>query len=123
MADEERDLPQLDELAADITTQIEILDKTPPDQITPEFLMGVLRNTVLPLMKDLAETTDSALVELDAQIDPVKISRIDAAEIVQLMQAFKTASPGQTELHDRIDAALIDLTEEEDDEEPEEEES
>jgi len=123
MADEERDIPQLDELATDITVQIELLDKTPPEQVTPEFLHGVLRNTVLPLLKDLAESADANFVELSDLVDPLKISRGRAAEIKELLQSFKVASPGQSLLHERIDESLVDLDDDEPDDEEETEES
>lgn len=115
---EERDVPQLDELVAEIDANISRLDNV-AGAITPEMLMSELKNTILPLMKDLATSTGMGFEEIQDEINPIRLGGAAAQNITELLQALKAGSPGNTDLHGRIDEALVDLDqgEEEDDEE------
>lgn len=119
-ATEERDVPELQDLVTDLEGTMKRYDEAPQGSIDWE---SEVKNTLLPLMKDLAESTMLAMVELRDIVDPVTISTEDAQEIGTLLAALRESQPGNAQLVSRIDAALAVLSDEgDDDEEGDEEE-
>ncbi len=119
---EERDVPQLDELGTEIDAQIARLDNTPEGSITAASVMSELKNTVLPLLKDLAAATGLGFEEIQDEVNPIKLGGAAAQNIGELLQALKAGSPGNADLHGRIDEALVDLEQVDEPEEDEEDE-
>ena len=122
MAEVERDVPGLDELVIEIDANIARLDNA-AGEITAASVMSELKNTILPLMKDIASSAGLGFEEIQDIIEPIKLTGASAQNIGELLQGFKAASPGNANLHGRIDEALVDLEqmdppdEDEDDEE------
>lgn len=124
MSNEERDVPTLQDLDTEIGVLIQRLDDTPDERVSTQFLMNEIKNTILPLLRDTVKSVGYGFEDIQDMIDPVKIPRASADNIIELLEALKVASVGNTELHERIDDALADLEpEEEDDTETDEEET
>jgi hypothetical protein len=119
---EEREIPTLDELVTEIEGIVERLDKDHPAgaPVDPAALMSEIKNTVLPLMKDLAASTALGFVEIQDIVDPIKLSGADAEEVAALLKAFAQTRPTDAALQERIGLAMEAL--EQDDEEGDEEE-
>jgi len=109
MAEEERDVPQLDELMTDIDNQVARYDQVPEEQLTGKYLMSEIKNTILPLLKDIVASTGLGFEEIQDLIEPVKITAAQAQNIGELLEALKAGTPGNSTLHARVDEALIDL--------------
>ncbi len=111
---EERDVPMLEELVTEIDATVARLDAS-PTAATAESVMSEIKNTILPLMKDLASSCMLGFIEINDIIDPVKLTGEQADETVVLLKAYAAATTDPA-LKERIAEALIPLEEEDDDE-------
>lgn len=118
---EERDIPDFPTLLADIEGTMVRLDN-PASQADA---MSEIRNTILPLMKDVIEAMMVFGEDVQDMVNPVEISAAEAQDIGTMLTAFAQSNPGNPEIAERVQAALesLDLNEGEgeDDDEDEEE--
>jgi hypothetical protein len=119
---EERDVPTLDELVIECDTIAANLDKTYPPgaEVSGADVMSELKNTILPLIKDVAASAMLDIGEIQDDINPVKLTRADADEAAILLKAYAASNPTDAGLQGRI-AAQLEALEDGDDEEDEEE--
>jgi len=110
---EERDVPMLEDLVNEVDAIVARLDAS-PTPATAETVMSELKNTILPLIKDIAASTMLGLIEIHDEINPVKLSGEQADETAALLKAF-AESTTDAALKQRIAEALEPLEEEEDD--------
>lgn len=103
MTEAEREVPDLADLANQIQETMDQLDG-PAGQTADA--MSQIKNTILPLMKDLAESVIFALGDLEEAAIPVEISRAEAADIATLLQAVLHSNPGNADLAARVQAGL-----------------
>ena len=83
------------------------------------MLMSELKNTILPLMKDITASTMLDLIELRDIVDPIKLNTAEADEIEALLKAFSESRVGDTALQARIAEALMALERNDDEEDGE----
>jgi len=112
----------LEDLLNEIDATVARLDSA-PNPTTPEegvrMLMSELKNTILPLVKDVAASTMLDLMEMRDIVDPIKLNTSDAEEIEALLMAFSESRAGDPGLQARISDALAALERGDDEEEPE----
>jgi hypothetical protein len=113
MAAEERDVPTLEELLTEIDATIARLDQ--PGAAAANA-MDEIRNTILPLMKDVVASVGLGFIDIQDEINPIRLGGADAEEIHTLLQAFAASRPTDTQLQERVKQAA-DLLEQDDDEE------
>lgn len=115
---EERDVPTLEELANECDAIMARLDKDFPagTEVSGASLMSEIKNTLLPLFKDIAAAAFLDIIDLQDEINPVKISQAQAEETADLLKAFAASRPMDPALLERISAALEPLEGDEDDE-------
>lgn len=119
---EERDTPSLGDLFTEIEAKMADFDARPAGSLDVEL---ELKNTILPLLKDVVASVGFAIEDLQDIVDPIKLSSQDAQEIGTLLAAFRemvTANPqlgAAPQLVERIDDALAAVSDEDDDDEPE----
>ncbi len=115
---EERDVPMLEDLLGEIDATMARLDASP----TPTDIEGVwseLKNTILPLMKDVVASTRLDLIEIQDIVDPIKLTTVEAEENEELLKAFAASRPGDTALQERINGMLAVLERGDDEEDGE----
>lgn len=114
--EEERDVPPLPALAADIQSTIERLRKMSFE--TPQQVASVLINDLLPLMKDMVESTWYGFEDVQDEINPIRLTGSEAQEVKTLLLAAKQGAVGNALLTARIDSALepFDVLDEDEDE-------
>jgi len=125
---EERDIPTLDDLATEIDATIAKLDgpagEIPADPIAAcKLIMGEIKNTILPLMKDIVASTSIGLMYVQDLAEPVELTGGEADEVATLLKAFAGSRPGDTALQERISAALEPLEPDDDEDEEDEDEA
>lgn len=115
---EERDIPTLDDLAVEIDGIIARLDRDYPAgaPVDAAAVMSELKNTVLPLMKDLSASTTLGFVEIQDIVDPIKLTGGEAEEISALLKAFAATRQGDSALLERIAQANEFLEQDDEDE-------
>lgn len=120
---EERDIPTLDDLVNEIEALSQRLDRDypPSTQVTAEAVMSELKNTLLPLIKDVASAAMIDISDLNDAVNPVKVSMVDAQEMADLLKAFAASRPTDLELQARI-KDKVDILEGEDDEDGDDDE-
>jgi|SRR5882672_4427086 len=116
---EERDIPTLEDLAADIDAQIKRLDAPRTTAVTADEAMNEIRNTVLSLMKDMVLSTSMGLMFVQDLAEPVELTGSEADEIATLLKAFAASRPTDLALQGRLQEAL-ELVSGEDDEDEDE---
>ncbi len=121
---EERDIPELQDLVTEIENTIKSLDNRPAASFDAAALLAEIKNTVLPLIKDVAESTLISLVEIRDIAEPVELTGQEADEMATLLAAFRESQKDTNpQLVERIDNALAVFAEDEDDEDSEEEDA
>lgn len=121
MVDEERDVPDLPTILTDINALIAKVDAAQPGQPHADP-MNVLRNELLPLLKDLTESVGYALEDVQDLVDPIKLTGAEASGIADILLAARAANPNNPALLEKIQDGLDALEyqeggDEEDDEE------
>jgi hypothetical protein len=107
MSTEERDVPPLDTILADLDPMQQRLDQHVKEGT---FNAGVwLQNELMPLIKDFVESTLFGFEDIQDQIAPVEIPAAEAESIVEILEATKASNAGNKLLADRIDRALAHL--------------
>ena len=114
MAEAERDIPDFQTLLSDIDGQMLRLD----NPATQADALSEIKNTVLPLMKDLVEVLMVFGEDVQDMVNPVEITATEAQDIGTMLTALAQSNPGNTELAERVQVALdaLDLGEPGDDE-------
>ncbi len=114
---EERDVPTLGDLLSEIDATVTRLDQASTSPVTAAMVMDEIRNTILPLMKDIVASTGFGFEDIQDIIDPVKIAQGDAEEISALLKAFAASRPTDAALQERIAQATEVLEQDDEDEE------
>lgn len=120
MAEEERNVPDIPTILNDIVSLIAKVDTAQPGHPHADP-MNVLKNEVLPLLKDLTESVGYALEDLQDLVDPIKLTGAEASEIADILIAARDANPNNTALLEKIEAGLEALEYQEGDGDGEEE--
>lgn len=107
---EERDIPTLEELSTEVDATVARLDKVAPST-NPEIqnLRDEIKNTLLPLIKDLAASTSIGLIYVQDLAEPVELSGAEADEAATLLKAFAESQPLDKALQERIAIAVEPL--------------
>ncbi len=119
---EERDIPTLDDLATEIDATIAKWDgpagELPADPVAAiKHVWSEIKNTILPLVKDLTASTSVGLMYVQDLAEPVELTGGEADEVATLLKAFAGSRPGDTALQERIAAALEPLEPDDDEDE------
>jgi len=111
--DDEREVPELPDLVTEIDATIAQLNQPGAAGRDP---ITEIRETVLPLLRDLATSVMFALEDLQDQVSPVELTGAEAQEGIQLLKAFVQLQPGNTHLQERVTQMIDALGGEGDDE-------
>jgi len=124
---EERDVPPLDNLLADLEPMQERLDLAvkAADEKGEVFNAGqFLQNDLLPFLKDFLESTLYGFEDIQEMVEPpIEIPHDEAVNIVEILEATKQSNAGNTLLIERIERGLSALKPDTEDDEDEEEET
>jgi polygalacturonase len=123
MPNEERDVPPLDNLLADLGPMQERLDAAAKAGTLDAGQF--LQNELMPFLKDLVESTLFGFEDIQDLVNPIEVPGEDAAMMIEIFQATKESNPGNTLLAEKIDRAIAVLSQDggEDDEDEDEEEA
>ena len=113
---EERDVPELPELLAEIENTILSYDeRTRAGQTL--VAMSEITNTLLPLLRDTVAAMIFEVEDIHNEINPVKLAHEDAEEVGTLLGALHAhaTATGDTGLAERVTAVLPLLGDEPDD--------
>jgi len=116
---EERDVPTLDELVNEFDAVVARLDKDYPagTEVLGSALMSEIKNTLMPLFKDVAAATLLDIIDIQDEINPVKLTQAQSEETADLLKAFAASRPTDPALQERIALALEPLEGDDDDDE------
>lgn len=104
MAEEEdREVPELPDLVTEIDATIAQLSQPGAAERDP---IAEIRETVLPLLKDLATSVMFAVEDLQDQVNPVELTGAEAQEAMQLLKALAQLQPTNTQLQERVTQML-----------------
>lgn len=112
MAEEERDVPDLPTILNDIHLLIAKVDTAQPGQPHADP-MNVIRNEILPLLKDLTESVGYALEDVQDLVDPIRLTGAEASGIADILLAAREANPNNPALLEKIQEGLDALDYEE----------
>jgi hypothetical protein len=112
MSNEERLVPPLDTLLADLGPMQERLDAAVKEKTfdAAQFL----QNELMPFVKDLVESTLYAFEDVQDLVNPITVPGDDAESLIEILEATKASNPGNTLLIERIDRGLAVLRQEDD---------
>lgn len=115
MAEAEREIPDFPTLLADTEKDIARLESP----VSQADALSEIKNTVLPLIRDLIEAIMIFGEDIQDEINPVKLNSSEAQDIGTLLQSVVHANPGNAELAERVNGHLesLDLLDEPEDEE------
>lgn len=121
MAEEERDVPDLPTILSDTSALIVKVDQAQPGQPHADPL-NIIRNELLPLLKDLIESVSYAFEDVHDMLEPIKLTGAEANNIADILLAARAANPDNTALLEKIQDGLeaLEYQEGDDDEEDEE---
>lgn len=108
---EERDIPMLEELVNECDAISARLDKDFPagTEVPGSALMSEIKNTLLPLIKDVASAAMLDISDIQDEINPVKLSQAQAQDTADLLKAFAASRPTDPTLQERIALAVESL--------------